>query len=232
VGTKVAMISADYPETERRPALDAEVGCLGAGILVSLFPWIGNYPTDWLSQMISEPMNPHSDDPRQASAAASVNDLANDPRTRQLDEVIAQRGFAQNALIEILHHAQLLFGWLSVGLLRHVAQRLQLPPSRVFGVATFYHLFHLQPKGRHECLICLGTACYIQGGPRLLAQAEEVTKIHPGETTPNGQVSLFTARCIGACGHAPLTVSDHVLCSQETVESISRRLNQWMNHAS
>src|SRR6476619_3711072 len=86
-----------------------------------------------------------------------------DQRMKMLDAAIRKNQHRQDALIEVLHRAQDLFGYLEVPVLRHVARSLKLPPSRVYGVATFYHLFTLQPKGEHTCVICMGTACYVQG---------------------------------------------------------------------
>ena len=75
--------------------------------------------------------------------------------------------------------------------------------SRVFGVATFYNLFMLKPQGEHTCVVCLGTACYIKGAPQILTAVEQAAEIRKGETTPDKQVSLLVARCLGTCGLAP-----------------------------
>ena len=81
--------------------------------------------------------------------------------------------FKQDALIEVLHKAQELFGYLEDDLLLFVAYQLKLPPSRVYGVATFYHFFTLKPKGEHTCVVCMGTACYVKGADKVLAAVEE-----------------------------------------------------------
>ena len=85
-----------------------------------------------------------------------------------------------NALIEVLHTAQELFGHLDHDILFYIARGLTLPPSRVYGVASFYHLFRFKPKGKHQCTVCLGTACYVNGGAELLSAIEHATGIHPG----------------------------------------------------
>ncbi len=139
--------------------------------------------------------------------------------------------FKQDALIEVLHKAQELFGFLDNDLLVYIAQHLKLPPSRVYGVATFYHFFNLKPKGEHTCVICMGTACYVKGADKLLAALEDHTGIKAGETTADGKVSLLTARCIGACGIAPAVVHDGVVTARQTPESALEKVKGWMHHA-
>ena len=116
--------------------------------------------------------------------------------------------YQPDALIEVLHKAQELFGYLSIDLLLHIAHSLKLPPSWVYGVATFYHFFSLAPQGEHTCVVCLGTACYVKGADKVLAAVEDRVNIKAGETTSDNELSLFTARCIGACGIAPAVVYD------------------------
>jgi bidirectional [NiFe] hydrogenase diaphorase subunit len=89
--------------------------------------------------------------------------------------------FRQDALIEVLHKAQELFGYLEDDLLLFVAYKLKLPPSRVYGVATFYHFFTLKPQGKHTCVVCLGTACYVKGADKVLAAIENGRKSRPAK---------------------------------------------------
>src|SRR5208283_5720260 len=135
--------------------------------------------------------------------------------------------FRQDALIEVLHKAQELFGCLDDDLLLFVASKLKLPPSRVYGVATFYHFFTLKPQGLHTCVICMGTACYVKGADKILAAVQGETKIQAGETTPDNRVSLLTARCIGACGIAPAVVYDGTVTPRQTPESTLEHINKW-----
>jgi bidirectional [NiFe] hydrogenase diaphorase subunit len=155
-----------------------------------------------------------------------------DPRLKMLDAALKKSQFRQDALIEVLHKAQDLFGYLDVPVLRHVARSLKLPPSRVYGVATFYHLFQLKPKGEHTCVICMGTACYVKGADRLLAQAESVAGCKAGQTTDDGKLSVLTARCIGACGIAPAAVYDQVTAGHQTSGDVGLRLKGWLAHGS
>src|SRR5215468_3163698 len=131
-----------------------------------------------------------------------------DKRFKILEAHMKKHQFKQDALIEVLHKAQELFGFLEDDLLLFIAYSLKLPPSRVYGVATFYHFFTLKPQGKHTCVVCMGTACYVKGADKVLNAVQERAKIRPGETTPDSNLSLLTARCIGACGIAPAVVYD------------------------
>lgn len=140
--------------------------------------------------------------------------------------------FRADALIEVLHKAQELFGFLDNDLLIFIAQHLKLPPSRVYGVATFYHFFNLKPKGEHTCVICMGTACYVKGADKVLASLEQFSGIKAGETTADGKMSLMTARCIGACGIAPAVVYDGAVTASQTSESAMNIVKGWMQNGS
>ncbi len=150
-----------------------------------------------------------------------------DKRFKVLDVTIKRHQYQQEALIEILHKAQELFGYLEEGLLLYIAHSLKLPPSRVYGVATFYHLFSLAPQGVHTCTICTGTACYVKGADKILATVEEYAQISAGKTTSDKQLSLLTARCLGACGIAPAVVFDGTVCGHQTPELACDRLKAW-----
>jgi bidirectional [NiFe] hydrogenase diaphorase subunit len=161
---------------------------------------------------------------------AILEHASGDKRFKILEAHIKKHQFKQDALIEVLHKAQELFGFLDDDLLLFVAYRLKLPASRVYGVATFYHFFTLKPKGRHTCVICLGTACYVKGADKLLAAVEQKTGIKAGETTPDGNISLLTARCIGACGIAPAAVYDGTVTPRQTPESVLAHVKGWTGH--
>lgn len=139
-----------------------------------------------------------------------------DPRYKALDLQIKRYQQSQDALIEVLHKAQESFGYLEDDVLIYIARGLQLPLSRVYGVATFYHLFTLKPSGVHTCVVCLGTACHVRGSSKLVAALEAELGIQMGETTPDKQVSLMLARCVGACGIAPVIVIDGAVSGKQT----------------
>lgn len=155
--------------------------------------------------------------------------VAGDKRFKILDVAIRKRQNKSDSLIAILHKAQELFGYLDDNVLRHVARALMLPQSRVRGVATFYHLFRLKPQGKHTCVVCLGTACFVNGGQKLLEKAEKTAGVPAGQTTKDGSVSLVVARCIGACGIAPTVVLDNQTVGRETPEELETRIQEWMH---
>ena len=151
-----------------------------------------------------------------------------DKRFKVLDITMKRNQYSQDALIEILHKAQEAFGFLEEDVLLYVARALKLPLSRVYGVATFYHLFSLKPSGAHTCVICLGTACYVKGANALLDTLKAEIDVKPWETTVDGQISLVTARCIGACGIAPAAVFDGKVLGKQTGESVMENIRPWV----
>ena len=154
-----------------------------------------------------------------------------DKRFKILEVHMKRHQHKADALIEVLHKAQELFGFLDNDLLLFIAYSLKLPPSRVYGVATFYHFFTLKPQGKHTCVVCMGTACYVKGADKVLNAVQERAKIRPGETTPDSNLSLLTARCIGACGIAPAVVYDGQVAPKQTPEAALEKINQWIDHA-
>jgi len=153
-----------------------------------------------------------------------------DKRFHILETHMKKHQFKQDALIEVLHKAQELFGYLEDDLLLFVAHKLKLPASRVYGVATFYHFFTLKPQGRHTCVVCMGTACYVRGADKVLGAIQDKAGIKPGETTTDNELSLLTARCIGACGIAPAVVYDGAVTPRQTPETALERLKGWISH--
>jgi bidirectional [NiFe] hydrogenase diaphorase subunit len=172
-------------------------------------------------------MNATLSKPRRNRMQAALEHASGDKRFKILEAHMKKFQFKQDALIEILHKAQELFGFLEDDLLFFVASKLKLPPSRVYGVATFYHFFRLKPQGEHTCVVCMGTACYVKGADKIISAIEAQTKIKPGETTPDNKLSLLTARCIGACGIAPAVTYDGQVAPKQTAESALEKLKSW-----
>lgn len=150
------------------------------------------------------------------------------PRFNSLDLTIRQYQRRQDALIEILHKAQEQFGYLEKDVLIYIAKQLKLPLSRVYGVATFYHLFSVHPKCTHTCSICLGTACYTRGGQTLLDILIKELHLKAGERSPNGKVFLRVERCIGNCGVAPAAIYDGHVSRQQTPEQVLAMVKSWI----
>ena len=153
--------------------------------------------------------------------------LPSDDKRWKIVEATARRhGREPHALIETLHTVQECFGYLDESALRFVAATLRVPLSRVYGAATFYHFFTLKPKGKHTCVVCTGTACYIKGAPALLTAVEKTYGIKPGETTPDGELSLLTARCLGSCGLAPAAVVDNAVLGKVAPTGMLARIQK------
>ncbi|MFW5709274.1 MAG: bidirectional hydrogenase complex protein HoxE [Chloroflexota bacterium] len=152
---------------------------------------------------------------------------SDDKRWRIVGATMRKHGFAPNALIETLHSVQEAFGFLDDVALHYVAQSLGIPLSRVYGVATFYNLFSLKPQGQHTCVVCMGTACYIKGGPQILTALEAAAGVRRGETSSDNSVSLMIARCLGACGLAPTCVFDDEVVGKLRPDEAVARLKEW-----
>jgi bidirectional [NiFe] hydrogenase diaphorase subunit len=157
-----------------------------------------------------------------------LDHASGDKRFKILEVHMKRHQFRHDSLIEVLHKAQELFGYLEDDLLLFVSYKLKLPPSRVYGVATFYHFFTLKPKGEHTCVVCLGTACYVKGSAKVIASIQQQLNIKAGETTADNKVSLLTARCIGACGIAPAVVYDGAVTPRQTPETALEHIKQWV----
>lgn len=153
---------------------------------------------------------------------------AADNRSKILEATMKRSQYQPDALIEVLHKAQELYGFLSPELLQRVARSLHVPPSRVYGVATFYHFFALAAQGEHTCTVCMGTACYVRGAAALLTAAEQAAGVRSGQTRPDGRLSVMTARCLGACGIAPAVVFDNEVLGNQTAETVTRHLKGWL----
>jgi bidirectional [NiFe] hydrogenase diaphorase subunit len=153
-----------------------------------------------------------------------------DKRWKIVDATMRRVGQHSRGLIETLHSVQEAFGYLDETALRYVAVSLRVPLSRAYGVATFYHFFTLKPAGEHTCVICTGTACYIKGAPLLLDTMKRELDLSAGETTPNGRVSLLTARCLGSCGLAPAVVYDSDVAGKVTPDQLRQQMAKWNPH--
>lgn len=140
-----------------------------------------------------------------------------------LDKAIIKHQYRKDSLLEILHNAQELYGYLDKDLLLYISKSLDLPPSHVYGVATFYNFFKLKKPGTHTVTFCLGTACFVKGIEQILSAVEREFNVERGETSADGRLSLFVTRCIGACAMAPnIIVDDEVVGNVAKEASIER----------
>ncbi|ABB31349.1 NADH dehydrogenase (ubiquinone) 24 kDa subunit [Geobacter metallireducens RCH3] len=150
---------------------------------------------------------------------STPTELTSDPRFQAVERTIKQFQCRADALIEVLHVAQEAFGYLSDELMAHVARQLKIPFSQVYGVATFYHFFSLEPRGAHTCVVCTGTACYVKRSAEILVRLEQEFRVKAGKTTEDGGLTLSTIRCLGSCGQAPVMVLDGETVGQCTPDS-------------
>ena len=154
-----------------------------------------------------------------------------DRRWKLVDAVMRRHGNEPSALIESLHSVQEAFGYLDEAALRYVALSLRVPFSKVYGVSTFYHYFTLKPQGQHTCVVCTGTACYIKGAQKLLDAITQDRGIKAGQTTADNNLSLLTARCVGACSLAPAVVFDGEVAGKVTPDGMRQRMSNWFEPA-
>lgn len=144
-----------------------------------------------------------------------------------LMQVIEDYDRKPSNLIQILHMAQAIFGYLPEKAQRFICEQMELPFSEVSGVVSFYSYFTTQPKGRHTIQVCLGTACYVRGGKKVLDALKGLLEIDVGETTPDRRFSLEVKRCIGACGLAPAVAIDNVVHKRVNPNKLQDMLSQY-----
>ena len=129
----------------------------------------------------------------------------------RLLELLSAHKDVRGSLMPVLQQAQDIYGYLPVEVQRMIAEGLEIPLEEVYGVATFYGQFSLNPKGRYKVSICMGTACYVKGAGMVLERIEEKLGIKSGGITPDGKFSLDATRCLGACGLAPImTINEDI----------------------
>ena len=165
---------------------------------------------------------------RMSADQAVTTAKGGDKRLKMLDAAMRRQQFQPDALLEVLHAAQELYGFLSPEILAHIGRSLRVPPSRVYGVATFYNHFSLKPKGEHTCTVCMGTACYVKGAGEIHAALQREFQLPAGQTTTaDGKVSVVVARCIGACGIAPALVFDQEMVGGLGPAAAVARARRW-----
>ena len=144
-----------------------------------------------------------------------------DPKQIKLDEIITKYKNENGPLIPILQHAQEVYGYLPTEVLKHIGKETRIPLARIYGVVTFYAQFRLTPSGRNVINVCLGTACHVRGGAKVLETIEKSIKIKDGETTEDRRFTLEIVACIGACGLAPVISINNEVHGRLLPESIA-----------
>ena len=156
----------------------------------------------------------------------------NEEMFAELDAFIESVGSDPSEMIAILHTAQGIFGYLPMKVQKHIADRIRVNVSQVYGVVTFYSFFTMKPKGENVISICLGTACFVKGSDKLLAACEKHLGIRNGETTADGRFSITTLRCVGACALAPVMQINGKTYGNITEDDVPGILDSYMNRES
>lgn len=145
----------------------------------------------------------------------------------ELKEILEKYEKDKSNLIQILNQVQEKYGYISQEAQKEISEYLDISMAEVYGVITFYSRFTLEPKGKYNIAVCLGTACFVKGSEKVLDKVKEILKIDVGQTTEDGLFSIEATRCVGACGLAPVfTVNDEVYgkATPEMVESVIKRI--------
>lgn len=145
----------------------------------------------------------------------------------QVRTVLNRHGFHKKALIPILQDIQSEYNYLPELALRIVAHSLEIPLIDIIGVATFYRAFSLKPRGKHVVTVCLGTACHVRGGPKILAEFQKKLNLQPEETSADGQFTLETVACLGCCAIGPVVVVDGDYHAQTTTRKVETILKKY-----
>jgi NADH:ubiquinone oxidoreductase subunit E len=145
----------------------------------------------------------------------------------KLKDIIRENRDIQGGLIPVLHGVQELYGYLPEEVLREVSEGLNIPMTEIYGVASFYHFFSLEPKGEHVIRVCLGTACYVKGSQNLINRLSQELNVEVGKTTSDGKFTLEATRCLGACGLAPVMTVDDKVYGKVTLDDVRRILDEY-----
>jgi NADP-reducing hydrogenase subunit HndA len=150
-------------------------------------------------------------------------------KLHELKEACKSFNNEKGELINVLHKAQSLFGYLPAEVQEVIARELKVSVAHVYGVVTFYSFFTMTPKGRHPISICLGTACYVRGAEKVLEEFKKELKIQVGETSGDGRFSLSCLRCVGACGLAPVVMVGDKIFGRVSPEGVKDIIAEYSN---
>ena len=150
--------------------------------------------------------------------------------TKSVESILLEHPDAgRDHLIPILQEVQAVEGYLSKDAITAVGRQLQLPTSKIFGVATFYNMFRFQPKGKYHIMVCRGTACHVKGSKRVLDMVTRMLRLNPGETSRDGLFSLEVVACMGACGLAPVVNVNGQFYAKVTPMKLQRIIDDCRN---
>ena len=149
--------------------------------------------------------------------------------TEETKEILEKFPKEKDQLIMILNEVQEKYGYIPKQAQMVISEELSIPMAEIYGVITFYSRFTLEPKGKYNISICLGTACFVKGSQSILDRAKERLKIEPGQVTPDGKFSLDDVRCVGACGLAPVFMVNDEVYGNATVKKFDEILDKYIN---
>ena len=148
-------------------------------------------------------------------------------QTDLVDSLVKKHGEKKDALIPLLQDIQSELNWLPEDVLKSVAEKLQIPLMDVYGVASFYRTFSLKPRGKHIITVCVGTACHVRGGQRIVDEIGRRLEIAPGETTEDKNFTLETVNCLGCCAIGPIVMIDGEYYGEMTTRKVGSVLENY-----
>ena len=152
----------------------------------------------------------------------------NNKRDEFFDELFSKYTNEKDNLIQILNEVQEHFGYIPKTAQMEISKYLNMPLAEIYGVITFYARFTLEPKGKYNIAVCLGTACFVKGSEAVLEKAKEILKIDVGQTTEDGKFSIEATRCIGACGLAPVFTVNEEVYGKATPELMEKVIKEYI----
>lgn len=156
-----------------------------------------------------------------------MSDDAMKEKMEKLEHILIEHRDQLGALMPVLHETQELFGYIPEEAQKRISEVLNVPMAEIYGVATFYSRFTLNPRGQHTISVCLGTACYVKNSQGILDELKEELKVEAGETTGDGKFTLEATRCLGCCGLAPVMMIDEEVYGKLVPEDISNILKKY-----
>jgi NADH-quinone oxidoreductase subunit E/NADP-reducing hydrogenase subunit HndA len=167
--------------------------------------------------------------PQAISVTKPVSEELPKEKMDKLEAYIDNMETTKGALVQILHQAQTIFGYLPRDLQLYIARKLGIPGAEVFGVVSFYSYFTTKPRGKHTVSVCMGTACFVRGAGKVIEEFKATMGIEANETTEDSQFTLRDVRCIGACGLAPVVTVDDQVYGRVNGEQVDEILNTYRN---
>lgn len=152
--------------------------------------------------------------------------LLENPKIQELDTFINEIHARESDLIEVLHKAQNLFGYISEELVGHISEKIGVPKAKIYGVVSFYSYFTTEPRGKNVINVCMGTACFVRGADKILRELESQLRLKSGETSIDGLYTIDSLRCVGACGLAPVVMVNDKVYGRVESSDVARIISE------